>query len=66
MEHESDRYTNCDWWFWYSCQSINKAAGGLGNKRMSGDHRNNNIIEIDQNTEKSLGNLRNLLFLKLQ
>ena len=28
---------------------------GLGNKRTSGDHPDNSIVEIGQNTEKSLG-----------
>ena len=31
---------------------------GLGNKRTSGDHPDYYIIENDQNTEKSSGNLR--------
>ena len=33
---------------------------GLGNKKMSGDHPNYCIIEIDQNTKKSPGDLRRL------
>ena len=36
---------------------------GLGGRRMSGDHPNYYIIESDQNTEKSPGDL---LSLKLQ
>ena len=35
-------------------------TGGLGNKRTSGDHPNNSIVEISQNTKKDLGNLRRL------
>ena len=35
-------------------------TGGLGNKRMSGDHPNYSIIEIGQNTEKSPRDLRRL------
>ena len=35
-------------------------AGGLGNKRTSGDHSNYSIVEIRQNTEKSPGDLRRL------
>ena len=31
-----------------------------GNKRTSGDHLNYSIIKIDQNTEKSPGDLRRL------
>ena len=34
--------------------------GGIGNKRMSEDYPNNSIGEIGQNTEKSLGDLREL------
>ena len=60
VEHESDSYTNCDWYFWYSHRRIIKETGGLGNKRMSGDHPNYYIIENDQNTEKSLGDLRRM------
>ena len=30
----------------------------LGNKRTSGDHPNYSIVEIDQNTKKSPGDLR--------
>ena len=33
-------------------------TGGLRNNRTSGDHLNYSIIEIDQNTEKSSGDLR--------
>ena len=61
MEHESDVYTNYNWDSRYSHQRINKGTGGLGNKRMSGDHPNDYIIEIGQNTEKSPGDLRRLV-----
>ena len=33
---------------------------GLGYKMTSGDHPNNNIIEISQNNERSRGDLRRL------
>ena len=59
-KHEGDNYTNHDWCFWYSHQRIIKGTGGLGNKRMSGDHPNYNIIENHQNTEKSPGDLLSL------
>ena len=39
---------------------IIKGTGGLGNKRTVGDHPNYSLIEIDQNTEKSPGDLRRL------
>ena len=56
MEHESDVYTNCKWCTWYSHQRI----GGLGNKRISGDNPNYNIIDIGQYTEKSPEDLKRL------
>ena len=58
MEHERDNYTKCNWCSWYSHQRIDIGTGGLGNKKISGDYPNYCIIEIDQNTEKSPGNLR--------
>ena len=60
MEHESDGNTNCNWCARYSHQKIGTGTGGLGNKRTSGDHPNDNIIKIGQNTEKSPGDLRRL------
>ena len=38
-----------------SHQRIGARTGRHRNKRTSGDHPNNSIIEIDQNTEKSPG-----------
>ena len=35
-------------------------TGRLGNKRLRGDHLNYSIVEIGQNTEKNLGDLRRL------
>ena len=37
-----------------------KRLEDLENKRMNGDHLNYYVIEISQNTEKSLGDLRRL------
>ena len=37
-----------------------RGTGELGNKKTSGDHPNNSIINIGQNTEKSPGELRRL------
>ena len=51
VEHESVVYANCNWCSWYSHRRINKGSGGLGNKKTSGDHLNNCIIKINQNTE---------------
>ena len=60
VKHESDSSANCNGCFWYSHQMIIKGAGGLENKRMSGDNPNCSIDEITQNTEKCLGGLRRL------
>ena len=60
MDHESDSDTNFNWCSWYSHQRIDTKTGGLGNKRISGDHSNYCIIEISQNTEKSPQDLRRL------
>ena len=40
-----------------------KGTVGLENKRTSGDHPNDSIIKIDQNTKKSPGDLRRLKLL---
>ena len=60
VDHESDGDTNCNWDTRYSHQRFGTKTGGLGNKRTSEDHPNYSIIEIGQNTEKSLGDLRRL------
>ena len=39
---------------------IDKGTGGFGNRKMSGDHPNDSIIKINQNTKKSSGNLLSL------
>ena len=54
-EHESDDYTNSNWYSWYSHQRISTRTG---NNKVSGDHPNYCIIEISQNTEKSPGDLK--------
>ena len=41
-----------------------KGTEGLGNKRTSGDHQNSYLIENDQNTEKSPGDLRRLALIQ--
>ena len=51
MEDEGGSVTNCDWNIRYSCQRIRTSSGGLGNKRMSGDHPNDSIVQIEQNTK---------------
>ena len=59
MEHANDGDTNLNWCARYNHQRIDKGTGRLGNKRTSGDHPKN-VIKIDQNTEKSPGDLRRL------
>ena len=61
VEHESDVYTNSNWCSWYSDRKIIKGSGGLGNKKTTGDLHNNYIIDNDQNTKKSPGDLRKLV-----
>ena len=58
MEHESDGDMNYGWYSRYSHQKIIKGTARLGNKRMSGDHPINSIVEIGQNTKESAGDLR--------
>ena len=60
MEHEGDGDTNCNWRARYSHQRTGTGTEGFGNKRTSGDHPNNSIVEIGQNTEKCPGDLRKL------
>ena len=60
IEHKSDGGTNCNWCAQYSHQNINKGTGERGNKRTSGDHPNDIVIKIGQNTKKSSGDLRRL------
>ena len=40
--------------------TVTKGTGGLGNKRKSGDHPKYCISDIDQNTQKSPGDLKRL------
>ena len=60
MGHKNDGDTNCNWCARYSHRRIDKGTVGVGNKKTSGDHRNNNMVEIGQNTEKNCGVLLSL------
>ena len=60
VEHESDSYTNCNWYTWYSHQRIRKETGGHGNKKRSGDHLNDSIVEDGQNIDKRPADLKRL------
>ena len=60
LEHESDGDTDCNWCSWFSHQRICTRTRGFGNNRTSGINPNYSIANIDQNTEKSPGDLRRL------
>ena len=59
-EHESDVYTSCNRFPWYSHGRIIKGTGGLESKRTNRNHPNNYLSEIGQNIEKSLVDLKGL------
>ena len=54
-ELESEDDDNCNRCSWYGHKRIGTRTGGLKNKRMSGDHRNYNIVEIGQYIKQSPG-----------
>ena len=60
VEHVGNGDINCNWYSWNSSQRFGKGTGRIENWRMTWDHPNYSIIEIDQNTEKSPGDLRRL------
>ena len=60
MEHEGDDDTNCGWYTWDNPKRIGKETERLRNRRISKDHPNYSITKINQNTEKSPGDLRKL------
>ena len=60
MEHEGNGDTKWNWCALYSHQRIGKWTGRLGDQRTRGDHTNNSIVEIGQNTRKSTGDLKRL------
>ena len=61
MKYESDGNTNCNWCIRNDSQRLGGGASRLGNQRASGDHQNYIcLVDIDQNTEKSLGDMRRL------
>ena len=57
MEHDSNSDTKCDQCIWDNLQMIGAGTWGLRNNRTSGDHPNNGVIKIRQNTENSPGDL---------
>ena len=60
MGYESDDDTNCQGCTQYSHQRNSTGTGGLENKNRSGDHPNNSLIKIGQNTEESPGEVRRI------
>ena len=60
MEHEGDGDTNFNWYTLKNLQKLGKETGRIRNQRMSGDHSDYSVIKIDQNTQKSPGDLRRL------
>ena len=61
LKHESDGDTNCNWCASYCHEGINKSTGGCENKRDNGDHPNDSMIMIGQDTEKSPGDSRRII-----
>ena len=53
--------TYCNWCARNNPQMLGKGIGRLRNQRTSGDHPDNSIIKIGQNTEKSPGGLMRLV-----
>ena len=60
MEHESDGDTNCNWCTRYCHRRCDNWTGGLGNKRASGNHPNESIIKLGQNTWENPKDLERL------
>ena len=61
MEYQNYGETNCNRCSSYSLLKNGIRTGGLGNQRTIGEHPNDSIIEIGQNTEKSPGVLIRLV-----
>ena len=59
-EHEHDGDTNRNWCTWNNSERTDKGTRRLRNYRLRRDHPDYSIIKIDQNTEKSLGDMRRL------
>ena len=58
MEHVGDSDNNCKMCAGNDHQKLDKGAEKVGNRRMTRDHSNYWIIEIDQNIEKNPGDMR--------
>ena len=53
MERNCDSNTSRNWYAWNNPLKIGKRTGRIENKRTSGNHPDNSIIKIGQNTDKS-------------
>ena len=60
MEHEGDGDTNSKWRIRNGLQRLGKETERAGTSYTSRNRANNSIIKIDQNTEKSSGELKRL------
>ena len=65
MEYEGDGDTSYSWYTWNNSKKIGKDTGRLGNKRTIGDRPDYCINKIDQNTEKSAGDLKRLAIIQI-
>ena len=63
LQIENDGETTCNWCAQYRQEKIRTGTEGLGNERTIVDHPNYSIVEIGQNTKKSL---EDLLSIRLQ
>ena len=61
MNLKGDIDTNCNWCSLKDPQKIGNGTEKFINHRTSGDHPDYNIFKIDQNTEKSPGDLMRLV-----
>ena len=50
----------CKWHAWNCPQRPQKETGRAGNRRTNQDPLNHNIVEINQNTDKSPGDLKKI------
>ena len=60
MKREGDGEIYSNWRACNSPQGLVEGTGRVGNRKTNRDHPNYSIVKIDQNTEKSPGNLRGL------
>ena len=60
IEHEGDGNTDYNWCTWNNPQSFSKGTGRPENNRTREDHPNYIKAKIDENMEKSHGDLKRL------